>query len=815
MRRLRSSQVLCSVIGAILFLGSCGGNKPPAPSPFPAKITLTPATSASLQEGSALRFIASALNGAGTAITPDFVFTSDNPSVLTLSPAGVACGGTWNAPAYSVCTPGRDGVANVTASALGATSPPTVVFVHRPIDNIQISVVPPVNPPPPACPTQVALPQACLIAFNANPYCLSQNQAETLQATALSQGTDITSTVGPFTWTEEATSVVTVKPTIDLTTDLATNQATATPDTPGETQVFASASGVSSQPFAFETCPIQCIALQVGQTLTEPPPTSFAVSKGTAQTITATAVDVQGCAVTKPPLTWTSSQPASVAPGSSTTGCAAGSTCSATTPEAGGASITASCTPPSCNVGFPLNPLGLPAPFAPQPVYPVTAISGLVSLASSTPATFNVLATSFDCATNANCSVSMYDISTTKNVSGDAIPTPTPPNSLIFAPGGTKAYMGGQYGAMLVTPASFGSANSPFKALPASATPTGEVTGKALAVSPNGDMAIFSDTVSSLNQVYVVNTTSSTPVATALNISGATAAAFSPDGMKAFIIACPCSTSTSTLYIYSTLQALQSIPLSFAADNIAFSSSGTFALLTGGSSSSASAIGINTCDNSVSAPSPGNPALSLSSLPAEPIFLKMVPSANVPTGSLIPNLNPDGLDFFFGIDSTGLDIIATNSALPGSPNNLFKTLCPQTVGLVPTFAPIHIPFGQGSFDPIAFFLSPDNTQVYVVASDRSAILVYSFNTGSVSAIPLTNSITGETVFPVAADITADGTLIYVAASDGTLHQISTASGASTDLSQIGFSPVRNGTNGFCVSSVSPINCSVDLVAIKP
>jgi len=96
----------------------------------------------------------------------------------------------------------------VTASALGATSPPTLVFVHPPIDNIQVSVVPPVNPPPPACPTQTALPAACKVPFNTGNCttkvnsqgvsylscsCLSQNQTETLQAKAFSKGVDITS----------------------------------------------------------------------------------------------------------------------------------------------------------------------------------------------------------------------------------------------------------------------------------------------------------------------------------------------------------------------------------------------------------------------------------------------------------------------------------------------------------------------------------------------------------------------------------------------------------------------------------------------
>jgi hypothetical protein len=838
MGRRYSVQVLC-VAALVVFLGGCGGHTPPPVNGTPARVTLNPATSASLQQGGLLPFIATAQSGLGSTVRSTFTYASDNPTVLTVSPEGLACGGKWNSN-YSICTPGGIGVANVTATALGATSPPTMVFVHAPIDNIQVSILPQLNspPPPPACPTQVALPEQCDIPFkennctlNANPpyyscACYSQNQVQQLQARAFSQGADITQSVGPFTWNENATGVVTVTPTVDQTLKFPTYEASATPGTPGQTEIFASAAGVTSQPFAFETCPVQCITMQVGTVPTQTPQTSFIATKGTAETLQATAVDVQGCIVPKPPLTWTSSQPGSIVPGSATTGCPAGTTCSASSPQAGAASITASCTPPTCNVGFPLNPLNLPQPYIPQPVYPVTAISGLAT-PGTTAGTFGVLATSLNCSGNPNCTVSLYNISSTKNVAGNPIPIPLPvvPNSLVFDRAGDKAYMGSQYAAALVSPGSFNSGSGAFKTLPAPATPRGAVTGMALVSSPNGDIAIFSDTISSPNQVYVVNTSSSTPVTTAYNISGAVAAAFSQDGLKALILACvpgpvACSTTPgnvfgNTLYIYSTLQAPISIPLSFPANNVVFSSSGTFALVTGGSSSAANVIGINTCDDSVSAPSPGNPALSLSGLPAEPIFLKMVPAGNVPAGNVIPSLNPNGLDFFFGIDSSGLDIIATNTALPGSPSNLFTSLCPQTVGLVPTFAPLHVPFGQGTFNPIAFFVSPDSTQAYVVPSDRSGVLVYSFSTGNTSQISLLpDPITGQEALPVSADMTPDGTLIYVATNDGILHQVSTTP-PFDESPLISFPAEANSTNGFCVIGSSPVNCSLNLVAVKP
>ncbi|MGC2539470.1 MAG: WD40 repeat domain-containing protein, partial [Candidatus Sulfotelmatobacter sp.] len=774
-----------------LFLAACGGSKPPGASPFPAKITLNPATSASMQLGSTLVFTASAQNGSNTNISPTFTYTSSNPGVVDISPAGSACAGSWNAPYYNVCTPAGGGTAQITASALGATSPPTLVFVHPPIDNIQVSLVPPVNSPPPACPGQTALPAACNINFNANAanYCVSQNQVQTLQATAYSQGVDITASVGPFTWNQANLNVVTITPIVSSANtssiNVPTNQATVVSNTPGQTEVVASASGVASQPYVAATCPVQCIALQLGTNGSQNiGTTSFITNKGTSETITATAVDVQGCIVPKPPLTWTSSSPAAITAGSATTACSAGTTCTIATPQPGAAAITASCTPPTCNIGFPLNPAGYPTGslYIPQPVYPVTAISGLVT-GATTPA--SVLASSQDCYSNSQCAVALYDIATNTNVAGSPTSLPTPPNSVMFDPAGDKAYAGSQYGALLITSANIGSSStSPFTALPASGTPLGLVTGKVIAVSPNGALAVFSDTVSTPNQVYVVNASSTSATTTALNINSATTAAFSPDNSKAFIL----GDGGNTLYVYSTLQALQAYPLTAPADAIAFSSSGAFVFIAGGSSTSNIDV-LNTCDNSPA-------SLSITGLPATPTFLKMVPPGSAPMGNAsVPALQTDGLDVFIGLDSTGIDIIATTTKTQLTTTPL-TPLCPlqeialaEPVGQTTPFNPIHINLQKGTFLPLSFFLSPDGTRVYIVTSDQG-VLVYNFSTQSTSGIPLNGN-----AAPVAGDMTVDGTLLYVAGTDGVLHELNTAT--ALDVMEIPFPQLPNSSNNFC------------------
>jgi hypothetical protein len=804
-------------ISLSLFLPACGGHKPPGASPFPLRILLNPAVSFSMQVGSTVQLTATAQNGGNSAITPTFIFASTNPGIVDVAPNGAACAGSWNAPLYSICTPAATGTASVTASALGATSPPTLIFVHPPIDNIVVSVVPSVNSAPPACPTQQALPIACDLPFNksAANICLSQNQVETLQARAFNQGVEITGLVGPFTWSEINSTVATITPILTTSDNVATNQATAVPGVPGQTQVIATASGVSSQPFYFEACPVQCIDLEVGVNGTQTSgATNFVVAKGTSETITATAVDVQGCTVPKPPLTWVSSSPAALSAGG-TTGCGAGTTCAITTALVGAAAITASCSPPTCNIGFPLNPAALQPPYIPQPVYPVTAVSGLVTPAapsssgSSTVTSTNVLVTSQDCLSDAQCEVDVYNVATSTNLPGRPSQLPAPPNSLIFDPAGDRAYMGSEFGAVAITPGNLGSTTSPFSSLPAPSTPLGLVTGKVIAVSQSGTAAIFSDTVSTPNQVYVVNVSSSSAAGTvALNINNATAATFSTDGLKAFIL----GNGGNSLYVYSSLQALQPpIALGTPATAITFNSTGSFALLSGGGAAGTFAA-YNTCDNSAIAPLPAGTVAS------PPIFLKMVPSGNVPMGStLIPALDTTGLDFFFGVDNTGIDIIATSSSQPvpvGSSS--LAPLCPQGVTLAKIqttppvtppqlFGPVHIGIGQGSFHPINFFVSPDATKAYIVASDRSSVLVYDFATNATSGIALVNNAT-----PVAADITPDGTLIYVAGTDGLLHQLNTT--LALDQNQVSFQPLADSTNSFCFTGT---NCQLNIVAVKP
>jgi hypothetical protein len=320
---------------------------------------------------------------------------------------------------------------------------------------------------------------------------------------------------------------------------------------------------------------------------------------------------------------------------------------------------------------------------------------------------------------------------------------------------------------------------------------------------------LISDTLHTPNQLYVVNTTSSSsPSATALNITGAITAGFSPDGLKAFIVGCvvssvPCTSTTgNALYVYSALQSLQApIALSVPAGQVAFSPNGAFGYVTGALSGNTPALtAFNLCDNQ----------LAQQFTLATPAFVRTMPNAHLEGRDNMAQLFPDGMHLL-AVDHQGIDVVtainAVKVAVLSNPPVPVGS-CPQTV----THTVQRIDLGQGTFNPVAFFVSPDATQAYIVASDRSDILVYNFNTGSVSGIPLAGNATpGDPANPMrtVADMTVDGTFIYVAGSDGTLHEVST--NPAVDLLQISFPNLPNLSNAFC----SIGNCKLNMVGVKP
>jgi hypothetical protein len=495
----------------------------------------------------------------------------------------------------------------------------------------------------------------------------------------------------------------------------------------------------------------------------------------------------------------------------------------------GSATITASCSPPACNIGYPQIPKSLSTPaqvdactqffhaefpqlvscqqVIPEPVYsssvfvnppnspsllaPNAAISGVVTGA---PVAASILAASNGCAHEvpADCTSAVYFLSTAKAAVGSENALPTSPNSFLFDLAGDKILMGSDFGAQIINPTNVGSASNPFTSL-------GTVTGKILATNNTGTNSVFSDTLHSPNQVYVVNSTNATSSsASALNIPAASTAAFSPDGLKAFIAG---GTTGNSLYIYSSLQSLQG-PISLAgpAKSIVFSANGAFSYIaeSAANGNSANLTAFATCNN--------QPAASIA-LPANPLLMRVLPNLHMEGRDSSGNLIPDGVHVLI-LDATGFDIVTSTISQPAP-----GTLCPQTLQFVsgdPLHAVQRVELGQGTLRPVNFFASADATQLYIVDANSSSILIYSFVAGSVvGGIELQGGAS-----PLSADMSVDGSTIVVAGSDGMLHQISTALGGA-DMVQLSFPNLPNAFNAFCTTSPAGVPCILNTVLAKP
>ena len=117
---------LILAVAALLILSGCVGKSTPNPTSGGVQtVTLSPASTLSLEFGRTQNFSAQAHNSAGGTVFTTINFVSDNNAVLTISNSGVACAGKWDSLINPVrCSPGVEGIANVTAEAEGVSSAP-------------------------------------------------------------------------------------------------------------------------------------------------------------------------------------------------------------------------------------------------------------------------------------------------------------------------------------------------------------------------------------------------------------------------------------------------------------------------------------------------------------------------------------------------------------------------------------------------------------------------------------------------------------------------------------------------------------------
>jgi hypothetical protein len=732
MGKFSSAVFIGFLVGAFALLPSCGGGNPTRVSPEipPTGVSLSPGPNISLEVGK------------GVAFTPSpaadkFTFQSSNTAVVTVADNGQACAGTWNSLTVPVvCTPGNPGVAQVTASTLGVTSPPVTIYVHAPITSIAVTRVP-------------GQPQTL------STECLSKGPVHgpekwLFQANAFNGTTDITSSVGPFSFQQidpGSSRIVTLsKPATGTQGCLLSpqgqclNQQIVTATTPGVGQIYASASGFIGQPISVETCRVKSISIAASGN--PPSTTSFLVNSGTLTTLDATVIDSADQPITGVPLTWSTSNPVSVGASGNKASTVFGSVGNATASAAGQGTVIASCTPPTCNAG--INPS--------LPIYPQAAFNFNVR-STTAAASPTVYATTTACnTTTATCTPTVVPISrasaTSSFVAGGPTALPSTPNSFVFDTGG-NAYLGvdssdfRQHGVMIFS----GTSVSQVLSAP----------GKVLAISPDHNSSVISDTVDSPNLLFIcTNCTSSTSRSvTTLQITGATAAAFSPDSLKAYILA------GNHLYVYSKLDPLQTIDLGSSANDVAFHPEGGFAYVAGPSTS---ITPYRTCDNAAVSAGTVNTANS-------PLIIRPLPD-----GSTLLVLDPPNIDL---VTVTSLTAIG----------------CTGTV----TNTTSSFDLGEGNFIPTQFFVSPDGSTAYILGDATAGsrfpfVIVFNVGSQTTSLLSLSNNAT-----PLSASLAPDGKLLFVGADDGTVHVIDTTSGLDTQQVNFPFP-----TNELCFGPGNPL-----------
>ena len=798
MHRCSSGFLLTLVITLVVALTGCLGKSSINPAGGGVKtVTLSPGSNFSIDVGGTQIFSASGTDANGRPVlgaSVQFIVESSNPNAsapLSVASNGSACAGTWD-PSATLCTPGTPGIALVRAVIEGVSSPRTTVYVHQHIDSIRI-VQAETQPP----------------QYN----CFSPGQTWQYQGIAYSNNVDITNTVGPLSWSSSNSGVVNAVPFVPPNQPNVLNQVQTTAKSPGITNLFASVSGTTSSPFPYTTCLIQAIHLQIGGQ--SQAGNSITVNNGGSVSVTATAVDtLYGIAnntpLLNPPLTWSTTHP-EVAAFSSTTN-TTGTNSATARANLGGTTITASCTPPSCNIGvLPGLPIYASDGQLPNGTKGFGAISVNVT-STSKPPTYTAWAATTGCGDAPGCSSALFAVTPGTTPIGSIVGLPRTPNSMMFnhlAAG--RVYFGTNQGLMYVDV----TASSPSATLVSSASTPCNVSlcGKVLTISNDGKLVVVSDTVSSTHQVYIFNAGSSTATTVDLVIPGdtATAAAFSPDQLKLFIL-----TNTGNLYVYSTVDALAPVSIATSVTDVNFSADGSFAYVAGTPAGSVSAY--STC----SLPEPGPASVQIGSVAASTTPLEIFPSPVVQADSQgltqsILALEPPNIEFLTAQQFTQVPILYK---VP-----LQLTCNPPTIQTFTKGASFDL--GQGNFTPIYTQLVADGSELIVVAQNIPAVLLFNVNDGTTTSIPLANG-----SLPLSASASTDGSQVYVAASDpcglpgsltcpaGSVHIVCTTSCTTgqRDFQQVPYVNINDVDNpNMCNNQggTNPPLCLPNLIAIKP
>lgn len=704
-------------------LAGCGGGG--SPKNTVAQVTITP-SSVSLSSGDVVQITASAQDAANGTVTTTFTFNSSNTAIATVSPAGQVCGGVWDT-AFIVCNGVSgaggpvSGTATITASAQGITSNPVPVIVHIKVTSTVVDAIA-------GCTSSTFTQQ-----FTAHA-CSSLSTTHDSTGPCAPNAHEVTSDVGPFTWATLDPGVATINTNGLLT---AVN--------PGFTGIFASITNVSSPLAPFRTCmPIEIRLHIQGQ-----PDESANMTQGQTLTLESDMTDENGFTKNSIATIVASNFPA-VANISNLTLTAA---------SFGGAGIVAACAPPTCGNGFP------------QP-FPIYSNLFPVTVAGPSPTTTVYATSSFAPPSGASSTLVPIDTSKTPPVAGTAINLPGVPNSLVFAANGTIAWLGTTAGLVSFTPGST-----------AATVVDANVTGKVLAVSPNGSTVIVSNAaknpqgnviqpVGPSQRLWVFSSANNT---TQMFVKpAAVAAAIDNDGFRNYIVT---NDGTGNIYVFSPSLSLQTINIGGTSSSAAPLPSDGFVYI----ANSAGLEVIATCNN-VQQPTANNP-------PTQSSTIQLVqPVANA--------------DVIVAVDASGIDVETATvksifSANPPLPFTLSPANCQPNV----TYSNQFLDFGIGNFTASQLMVATNGSRVVVLPVGNANVLsAVPGTTPSVAAIPLA----GGGTQALSGGMTLDGNTVWVGvAGTNTVDKIDLVGG--TDAAQVATSFKKSD------GSAAP----PDIVAVQP
>ncbi|MGD1214778.1 MAG: hypothetical protein ABR861_07305 [Terriglobales bacterium] len=838
MHRCGSGFLLTLAITFVVALTGCLGKSSSNPgNGGVTSVTLSPSSNFSMDVGGTQVFTATGKNAVGgtvLGVNIQFIVTSGSPNAsapLSIASNGNACAGTWDA-SIAMCSPGTSGIATVAAVINGVSSPLTYVYVHQHIDSIQVSRLDPQGPP----------------LYD----CFSQGQTWDYQAVVYSNNVDITNTVGPMSWSSSNAGVVTTTPIVSATQPNVLNQVQVTAKAPGITQLFASVSGVTSNLYPYTTCLIQAIYLQIGGQ--GQAGNSITVNNGGSVSVTATAVDTlykfTGVTLTSPPLTWSTTNP-EVAAFSSTTN-STGINSAATRNNLGGATLTASCTPPTCNIGvLPSLPIYASDGTLPNGTTGYGAISVDVTSTSAVP-TYTAWAATTGCGNASGCSSALFPVTPGTTPIGSILSLPRTPNSMMFNHvSSPRVYFGSDQGLMYLDV----TASSPSAALVSNSSIPCNVSlcGQVLTISNDGKLVVVSDTVSTPSQVYIYNgsSTSTAPVDLILSVPGetATAAAFSPDQLKLFIL-----TDAGNMYVYSTVDAFTLVPpltpgnaTTFAtpANAVNFSMDGSFAYVAvqpvptvfPATPIPGFVSGFANCDTPTSEVEPlsdvsiADPSINANPLALYPLPTLQLDSKGNPTEVVLALDTPEAQKTPAPpapppppTPPTTIDMFGVN--VEQNPLPLDQFVCsPPSVALDANFPQKSFILGQGNFNPIYTQLVADGTELIIVARKLPALLLFNVSNGTTMSVPLVGN-----TDPLSAAASTDGSQVYVAACDqyspdgktcaaGSVHIVCTTActKGQGDYQQVPYVNINDNNNpNMCNNqgTNAPL-CLPNLIAIRP